>query len=100
MTKDYLKQLIESGDKFALYFQNKGCGYCKEVNKVLKNTLPLTNTDETPTIVHKLMLNEYRELGDSLEVTNTPTLIIVKQQEYTRYVGSEEIINYLNSYNG
>ena len=100
MTKDYLKQLIEDGDKFALYFYGKGCGFCKEVEKILKNTLPTSSPDETPAIVHKLETNKYRELADSLEVKNTPTLIVVKMQEFTRYVGSNDITNYLNSYNG
>ena len=100
MTKDYLKQLIESGDKFALYFYNPECGHCKEVNQVLKNTLPLSNPDEEPALVHKLKLKDYQELGDSLQVNNVPTLLVVKQREYTRYIGSEEIIQYLNSYNG
>lgn len=100
MTKDYLKQLIESGDKFALYFWQKGCGHCTNVAKILKNTLPLNNSDEDPAIVYKLRLDEYSELGDSLQVDNVPTLIVVKQQEYTRYIGENEITNYLNSYNG
>ena len=100
MTKDYLKQLIESGDKFALYFHSKGCGHCANVAKVLKNTLPLRSDDEPPAIVHKLELNKYNELGDALEIKNVPTLLVIEQKEFTRYVGEREITNYLNSYNG
>ena len=100
MTKDYLKQLIESGDKFALYFYSSTCGHCREVQKILKNVLPVSSPDEDHPVVYKLKLDDYKELADSLQVNNVPTLIVVKQQEYTRYVGSEEITTYLNSFNG
>lgn len=97
MTKEYLKQLIESGDTFAIYFYNKGCGHCKEVDKVLKNTLPITNHDGNPVMVYKLELIKNQQLGDSLDVKNVPSLLVVKQDEFTRYIGSQEITTYINS---
>lgn len=100
MTKEYLKQLIESGDRFAMYFYNPSCTFCKEVNKVLKNTLPSQNPDEPVAAVHKLKLDDYKELGYSLSIETVPTLIVVSRQEYVRYVGSNDIIDYLNSFNG
>jgi len=101
MTKEYLQQLISSGDQFALYFHQKSCGHCKEVNKVLPNTLPQDPSKEARPAepIFKLLLDDYMELASALEVNNWPTLLVIKKQEFVSYIGSVDIINYVTRFN-
>lgn len=97
-----LEEKIKNKDSFMLIYTQSTCSHCHQFKPVLKKTLAKQNFYGYEIVIDKLETSDRAKLNDIANVSNTPTIVFIKDGEEinssSRLVGArseEEIINKL-----
>ena len=97
-----LEEKIKNKDSFMLIYTQSTCSHCHQFKPVLKKTLAKENFYGYEIVIDKLETSDRAKLNDIANVSNTPTIVFIKDGEEinssSRLVGArseEEIINKL-----
>jgi thioredoxin-like negative regulator of GroEL len=88
MDKVLLKESINNKDNLLLYFKADWCGSCKESNQYIKKI----SESKKDFKLHEIESDEDRDdIGALFKVEFLPTLIIINETGYKKYVGTKKI---------
>ena len=97
-----LEEKIKNKDSFMLIYTQSTCSHCHQFKPVLKKTLAKENFYGYEIVIDKLETSDRAKLNDIANVSNTPTIVFIKDGEEinssSRLVGArseEEIVNKL-----
>ena len=97
-----LEEKIKNKDSFMLIYTQSTCSHCHQFKPVLKKTLAKQNFYGYEIVIDKLETSDRAKLNDIANVSNTPTIVFIKDGEEinssSRLVGArseEEIVNKL-----
>lgn len=82
------REIIESGDSVLIYFSQRHCSYCKELDKFLNNL----NSDLKENIYLYYIENEDKDqIKTEFDFTYTPTLVFYKNSKEVDRLNNELI---------
>jgi len=90
MTKQLIKEILESNQTSLLFFHGDHCGHCKQIRPSVQefgksknyNYLEVESGDEN--------------IDNLFKIAYLPTVIIIKEGKYTRYEGTNKINQLIN----
>lgn len=89
MDKALLKECINNKNNLLLFFKANWCGSCREV----KPFLPKIQESKQDYTLYEIdcSQNENKDIEDLFKIEYLPTLIVLNESGYKRYVGTKKI---------